>query len=122
MRGFSLPRQAIFEGVHEFLYAVEALPPGRLPFHRWRWELWQGQWMLAAGWSTAPALAERALLRAASRRVHELRGVRALRPERARALDGPPGGVRTTRVDTGAGLCVLLPRALAGDAALAEAS
>jgi hypothetical protein len=111
MRGFSLARQGIFEEVHEFLYAVEALPPGRLPFHRWRWELWQGAWMLAAGWCTEPATAERALLRAASRRVHELRGVRALRPERARALDGPPGRGRQTRVETGAGVCLLLPRA-----------
>ncbi|MFL5844555.1 MAG: hypothetical protein ACJ762_07665 [Solirubrobacteraceae bacterium] len=96
--------------MHEFLYAIEPLPPGRLPFHRWRWELWQGAWMLAAGWCTEPALTERALLRAASRRVHELRGVRALRPERARALDGAPGHGRSTRVDTGAGVCLLVPR------------
>ena len=34
--------------MHEFSYAVETLPPGRLPFHRWRWELWQGAWLLAA--------------------------------------------------------------------------
>jgi hypothetical protein len=65
--------------------------------------------MLAAGWCTAPAAAERALLRAASRRVHELRGVRALRPDAARLLDALRPG-RTVRVDTGAGVCVLLPR------------
>jgi len=94
--------------VHEFHYAVHTLPPGRLPFHRWRWELWQGAWMLAAGWCTAPADAQRALLRAASRRVHELRGVRALRPDRARLLDGLHPA-RSARVDTGAGLCLLVP-------------
>jgi hypothetical protein len=109
----------IVGGVQEFLYAVEPLPPGRLPFHRWRWELWQGAWMLAAGWCTAPAQAERALLRAASRRVHELRGVRALRPDRAEPLDGAPGRGRTTRVDTGAGVCVLVPREPAGATAQA---
>ncbi|MDX6665375.1 MAG: hypothetical protein QOG68_1581 [Solirubrobacteraceae bacterium] len=102
------PAQGYRQIVHEFRYAVEPLPPGRLPFHRWRWELWQGAWMLAAGWCTAPAAAERALLRAASRRVHELRGVRALRPERARFLDALRPGLQA-RVDTGAGVCVLVP-------------
>lgn len=99
--------------MHEFSYAVEALPPGRLPFHRWRWELWQGAWMLAAGWCTAPAAAERALLRAASRRMHELRGVRALRPERARLLDDALRPSRATRVETAVGVCLLVPHALA---------
>lgn len=98
--------------MQEFSYAVEPLKPGRLPFHRWRWELWQGAWMLAAGWCTAPAQAEHALLRAASRRLHELRGVRALRPEAVRALDGTPGRGRTTRVQTGVGTCLLVPREL----------
>jgi hypothetical protein len=114
MPGFSLKRQAIFEGVHEFSFAVEALAPGRFPFHRWRWELWQGAWLLAAGWCTAPAAAERALLRAASRRMHELQGVRALRPERARLLDGALRPGRATRVETGVGTCLLVPLALAG--------
>jgi hypothetical protein len=94
--------------VHEFRYFVGALPPGRLPFRRWRWELWQGAWLLAAGWCTAPAAAERALMRAASRRLHELRGVRALRPERARLVDVLRPG-RPARVDTGVGMCVLVP-------------
>lgn len=105
----------------EFSYAVEALPPGHLPFHRWRWELWQGAWMLAAGWCTAPAAAERALLRAASRRLHELRGVHALRPERARLLDALRS-TRPSRVDTGVGLCLLVPRAAAEPGAAAAAS
>lgn len=94
--------------MEEFGYAVQALEPGRLPFRRWRWELWHGAWLLGAGWCTAPALAERALLRAASRRVHELRGVRALRPDAARPLDALRPG-RTARVDTGAGVCLLVP-------------
>jgi hypothetical protein len=96
--------------VEEFAYAVQALEPGRLPFRRWRWELWHGAWMLGAGWCTAPGAAERALLRAASRRVHELRGVRALRHDHVRALDAWRPG-RTARVDTGAGVCLLVPLA-----------
>lgn len=98
---------------------MEALPPGRLPFHRWRWELWQGSWLLAAGWGTAPSAAERSLLRAASRRMHELRGVRALRPERARVLDGALTARREARVDTGVGVCLLVPQALPGERAAA---
>lgn len=94
----------------EFGYAVELLPPGRMPFHRWRWELWQGALMLAAGWSTAPAAAERALLRAASRRMHELYGVRPLRPDGARLLDALRPGA-AVRVDCGVGVCVLVPQA-----------
>lgn len=94
----------------EFAYAVEMLPPGRLPFRRWRWELWQGAWMLAAGWCTAPAQAERALLRAASRRLHELRGVHPLRPERASLLGALRPG-RSARVRTGVGECLLVPLA-----------
>ena len=34
----------------QFAYALYALPPGRLPFGRWRWELWHGATMVAAGW------------------------------------------------------------------------
>ena len=26
----------------QFAYALYPLPPGRLPFRRWRWELWHG--------------------------------------------------------------------------------
>ena len=95
--------------MYEFGYTVEPLRPGRVPFHRWRWELWQGAWLVAAGWCTAPAAAERALLRAASRRLHELLGVRALRPERARPMDALRPGA-AVRVDCGAGECVLVPR------------
>lgn len=105
--------------MHEFGYAVEPLAPGRMPFRRWRWELWQGGWMLAAGWCTAPRAAERALLRAASCRVHELRGVVALRPERARLVDALRPG-RRARVETGAGTCLLVPLAEAPPLAAAS--
>ena len=37
----------------EFAYALYALPPGRLPFRRWRWELWHGATLVASGWRLA---------------------------------------------------------------------
>ena len=38
-----------------FAYALYQLPPGRLPFRRWRWELWHGAtWSRPAGGSARP--------------------------------------------------------------------
>ena len=100
----------------EFEYAVEVLPPGRVGFRRWRWELWQSGSLLASGWRTAPRDVERALCTAASRCAHEWLGVRALRPDRAHALDRFVAGA-ALRVDCGALTCVLTPRAQAAAAA-----
>ena len=55
-----------------FEYALELLPPGRFPFHRWRWELWNGPLLLASGWRTSERQARRAL------RLHAARAVQAL--------------------------------------------
>lgn len=103
-------------GMQAFEYELAALPPGRVGFRRWRWELWQGAALLASGWRISPRDAERALRSAASHRVHDLLGVRALRPERARALDRFMPG-RTVRVDCGAATCVLIPRGVEAAAA-----
>jgi hypothetical protein len=93
----------------EFQYALAELPPARVPFRRWRWELWQGPRLVACGWRLSPKDAERGLRTAATRRVHELMGVRALRPERNRQLgEFAPGA--TVEVDCGAVTCVLAPR------------
>ena len=56
-------------------YALSALPPGRFPFHRWRWELWHGSHMVAAGWRTSPAAAKRALHKHASEFAQRLTAV-----------------------------------------------
>jgi len=93
----------------EFEYSLEELAPGRWPFRRWRWELWQGALLLACGWRVSPADAERALRTAASRRAHELLGVRPIRPDHTRALGAFHWGT-TVRVDCGAITCVLAPR------------
>jgi len=65
-----------------FTWSIRTLPPGRLPFRRWRYEIWQGAVLVAAGWRTTPAAAELAVRTAAVRRAHDLLGVRVLRPER----------------------------------------
>lgn len=92
-----------------FEYDLRELPPGRVPFRRWRYELWQGTALLRTGWRVSPGDAERALRAAASRRAHDLVGVRSLRPEEARPLDPfKPGAV--VRLDCGAVTCVLAPR------------
>lgn len=93
----------------DFEYALEALPPGRVGFRRWRWQLWHGATLLASGWRVTPRGAERALQIAASRRAHELHGLRPLRPELARALDRFVAGA-VVRVDCGAVTAVLKPR------------
>ena len=59
-----------------FSYVLEALPPSRLG-RRWRYELWEGQRLLRAGWRLSPRRAEQALHLAASHRAHELSGRRA---------------------------------------------
>lgn len=60
-----------------FRYALHELPPGRLPFARWRWELWHGERLEAAGWRVTQADAARALRRHGSRVGHRLFGLRS---------------------------------------------
>jgi hypothetical protein len=96
----------------ELLYDLRVIPPGRMPFRRWRWELWHGGTLLASGWRTNERHAERALRTAASRFAHRVMGVTPLRPELTRV----PGGFRagmTARVECGPASCLLVPRALA---------
>jgi hypothetical protein len=97
------------EAPQEFQYALSELPPDRVPFRRWRWELWQGARLVACGWRLSPRDAERGLCTAASRRAHELLGVRVLRPDRNRA-EGAFAFGATVEVDCGAVTCVLVPR------------
>ena len=56
----------------EFAYALYRLPPGRLPFSRWRWELWHGSNLVAAGWRLARPDAGRALRVRAAEFGHRL--------------------------------------------------
>src|SRR3954449_12596105 len=77
-------RMPIVEGV-SFSYVVHELPRDRLPFRRWRFELWHGARLEAAGWRTTERDALRALHKHGSRVAH---GVFGLRPP----AEGPRGG------------------------------
>lgn len=95
--------------VAQFAYALHQLPPSRMGLRRWRWELWHGATLLAAGWRLSHQQAQNALCAAASRRGHALLGVHPLRPHRTRPARGlpHPGAVQ---VDCGAFSCLLVPR------------
>jgi hypothetical protein len=95
----------------QFAYALHPLPPSRVGLRRWRWELWQGATLLAAGWRLSQEQAQRALCTAASRRGHALLGLHPLRPERAavRSAGGLERGA-PVRLDCGAFECELVPR------------
>jgi hypothetical protein len=67
-----------------FGYALHELPPGRFPFRRWRWELWHGNRLEAAGWRLSERDAARAVQKHASRVGHRLFGLRAPQDEEAR--------------------------------------
>ena len=60
-----------------FSYALHPLPPGRMPFLRWRWELWHGATMIAAGWRLSRPQAARALRQRAAEFGHRLFGLPA---------------------------------------------
>ena len=92
----------------QFAYALHPLPRNRLG-QRWRWELWHGATLVAAGWRLTLQHAERALCTAASRRGHAQLGLHPLRPERTPAPGGLSAGA-AVRVDCGAFECTLVPR------------
>jgi hypothetical protein len=95
----------------QFGYALHLLPPGRLPFRRWRWELWHGPTLVAAGWRLSRPQAGRALRINAAEFGHRLFGLPVPpRDERAAAGDLVPG--RAERLAIGAITCLLVPRAL----------
>jgi hypothetical protein len=62
----------------ELSYEIHLLPPGRTAFRRWRWELWHGSQLLAAGWRLNVRHAQRALRLHALRYVHRLHGLHPL--------------------------------------------
>jgi hypothetical protein len=93
----------------EYGYAMHELPPGRYGFRRWRWELWEGATLLAAGWRLTREHAERALRTNASARSHARLGLRPLRPEQATAV-GRFLSPAPVRVELGSVVCLLVPR------------
>jgi hypothetical protein len=95
----------------EFAYSLYPLPPGRLPFRRWRWELWHGANLLAAGWRLSRPDAGRALRLYAAEHGHKLFGLAAPpRDERTGRGDLAPG--TTERLTIGPITALLVPRGL----------
>jgi hypothetical protein len=95
----------------EFAYALYPLPAGRVPFRRWRWELWHGANLLAAGWRLGRPDAGRALRVHAAEFGHRLFGLTApAREEMSDRRDLLPGTAE--RLAVGAISCMLVPRAL----------
>jgi hypothetical protein len=92
-----------------FAYAFHPLPPSRGGLRRWRWELWHGASLVAAGWRLTQEHAERALCTAASRRGHAQLGVVPLRPEPTPRPGGLSFGA-PVQLDCGAFACTLVPR------------
>jgi hypothetical protein len=102
-------RMPTVEGL-ELRYALEVLPPGRLPFRRWRWELWHGPRMIAAGWRVSERDAGRALCSHASAFAHRFFGLPAPKRADAGGADLRPGTAR--RLVLGPITCLLVPRGL----------
>ena len=101
-------RMPTVEGL-QFAYALYALPPGRLPFGRWRWELWHGATLVAAGWRLSRPQAARALRLRAAEFGHRLFGLPPRDLEVA-VHDLQPGTAE--RLAIGPITCLLVPRAL----------
>jgi hypothetical protein len=99
----------IVEGL-SFSYVLHELPRDRLPFRRWRFELWHGARLEAAGWRTSERDALRALRKHASRVAHAMFG---LRPPGDELPGGPalrPGAA--VRMTHGGIAFALVPRQL----------
>ena len=95
----------------ELSYKIQPMPPGRTALRRWRWELWHGPRMLAAGWRLNVLHAQRALRVHSMRYAHRLHGLHPLRPTAANAPENE-WGARPIAIDWGELRVVLTPRAL----------
>jgi hypothetical protein len=103
----------------EFSYSLYPLPPGRLPFGRWKWELWHGPRLVASGWRLSRPDAGRALRLYAAEFGHRLFGLPAPPREHADGRDLRPGTAE--RLAIGSIHCMLVPRALELPSAAASA-
>lgn len=104
------------EGV-DFTYTLHPMRPGRVAMRRWRWELWHGGRLHAAGWRLSERDAQRAL------RQHGARVARAMfgLPESAGRRSAAPGFVpgAIVSVDEAGVRFRLVPRVLAEEHAAA---
>lgn len=94
----------------ELTYDLHLLPRGRVAFRRWRYELWHGPQLLAAGWRLSALPAQRALRAHALRYAHRLHGLHPLHPDHAPALEDSWAG-RPVALEWGDLRVLLTPRA-----------
>ena len=92
-------------------YALHEMPAGRVPFRRWRFELWHGDRMVAAGWRVTERDAVRALRKHGSALGHSLFGLRPPVDDKQAPVPYLPPGA-TVRVQAGAVAFSLVPRNL----------
>lgn len=91
-----------------FAYAIHPLPLGGYGFRRWRFEVWHGAAMVAAGWRVSERDASRAIESLACDRARHMFGLDATARRRRE-------GFRTgasVRVDDAGVAFELVPRAL----------
>jgi hypothetical protein len=98
----------VIEGIR-FGYQLHPLPLGRFGFRRWRYELWHGNHLHAAGWCTTRRAAERVLRRHATRVGHAMFGLDPP-PDTPTAGDGEIPLGASVRVNAGAVSLLLVPR------------
>ena len=96
----------VVEGL-AFQYALHELPLGRLSLRRWRWELWHGARLEAAGWRLTQREAARALRLHGSRVGHRLFGLKAPEEDSGSVPAFQPGA--SVRVSHGAVAFALHP-------------
>jgi hypothetical protein len=98
----------------QFGYVLHQLPAGRVPFVRWRWELWHGQHLVGAGWQLDRTGAARSLRARAGEFGARMLGQRPPSLEQRRHAARQAGDLRpgqTERLAIGAVTCTLVPRA-----------
>ena len=102
----------------ELTYELRLLPRGRIAFRRWRYELWHGPQLLAAGWRLSPQHAQRAVGAHAIRYAHRVHGLHPLRPEQPAVSQAESSWAgRRVALESGDLRVTLTPRALLDAAA-----
>jgi hypothetical protein len=94
----------------ELTYDLRLLPRGRIAFRRWRYEVWHGPLLLAAGWRTGLLHAQRAVRSHAVLHAHRIHGLHPLRLEPPPGTETPWAG-QTVAVQWGDLQVLLRPRA-----------
>lgn len=96
----------------DFAYTLHPMRPGRIALRRWRWELWHGSRLHAAGWRLSERDAQRALRQHGTRVARSIFGLPAVPrdPRQRTDPDFVPGSI--VSVDEAGVRFRLVPRVL----------